>query len=81
MRGYLFQRLHGNRKNMKKNDAIFLKSHDKYSTFIETKYLFIQKFLLNHPPSKLNVVNYLWKTGNSLWDKTRMLNIIIIGET
>ena len=41
-------------------------SYDKYSTYIETKYLYIQQFLSHHALSKLNVASDLWKTSNSL---------------
>ena len=44
-------------------------------TLIETKYLLIQKSLLNHTRLKLNVASDLRKTGNSLWDKVDMFNI------
>ena len=64
--GHLLHRLHGTRRNIKDNEADFLKSHDKYDTFIETKYLCIRKFLLNYTLSKLNVTSDLWKIGNSL---------------
>ena len=53
---------------------------ERLSILIETKYLYIQPFLFNHTPSKLNVTSDLWKTGNSLRDKAGSLNIFIIAE-
>ena len=53
---------------------------ERLSILIETKYLYIQPFLFNHTPSKLNVTSDLRKTGNSLHDKVGSLNIFIIAE-
>ena len=72
MRGYLFQRLHGTKRNMKEHEAIFLNSHD-YTHWNEISTQ--SKISFKPYALELNVASDLRKTGNSLWDKVDMFNI------